>query len=342
MRGDSGKKMMSDIAAPPGGFGPEQPSRTSITVAALRAFGAREPDPSVRNPDWLAERLLGPHELSLIAEHPIVEALKQDYPTARKKRAVEGMSNLLLIRTRFIDDRLQHELANGARQIVILGAGFDTRAYRYADVLKDTPVFEVDYASTQAIKMKRLSEAIPSLPSNVHFVEIDFERDTLPDVLNAAGCQPNVQTFFIWEGVSMYLSEHSVKETLKAIASYTARGSALVMDFAGRAMVDLLQELPRLQQHRYTTAWGEPWIFGVPDGREEQFFLDSGFQPREILSYFGREASRRYLTRADGTAIGTVRGQASMKDLPTLLRLIWRFITRSSKWYAIADLLVVH
>src|SRR5215470_13009107 len=101
-------------------FGPGQPSRTSIVVAALRAFGSREPDSSVRNPDSLAPRMLTPEELLLIREHPIAAALGQDYQEARKIREVAGMSNLLLVRTRYIDDRLQRAIAGGPAQVVIL------------------------------------------------------------------------------------------------------------------------------------------------------------------------------------------------------------------------------
>src|SRR5262249_1078788 len=110
-------------------FGPGQPSRTSIVVAALRAFGAREPDAAVRNPDSLAERLLSSKELDLIRDHPIANALGQVYQEARRKQEVCGMSNLLLVRTRFFDECLQSALKGGATQVVILGAGFDTRAY---------------------------------------------------------------------------------------------------------------------------------------------------------------------------------------------------------------------
>src|SRR5262245_539407 len=156
------------------GFGPGQPSRTSITVAALRAFGAREPDPVVRNPDALAQRLLGPAQLALIKGHPVSAALQQDYNEARKNREVSGMANLLLIRTRFIDEHLLRAIEDGASQVVILGAGLDTRAYRFADVLKDKLVIEVDYQSTQEIKRQRLSDASISIPPNVRFAQIDF------------------------------------------------------------------------------------------------------------------------------------------------------------------------
>src|SRR5438132_9691924 len=107
------------------GFGPGQPSRTSIVVAALRAFGAREPDATVRNPDWLAERLVTPAELQLITEHPIAGALSREYKKARQIREVAGMSNLMVVRTRYIDERLQQAIDGGVTQVVILGAGFD-------------------------------------------------------------------------------------------------------------------------------------------------------------------------------------------------------------------------
>src|SRR5262249_30716469 len=157
------------------GFGPGQPSRTSIVVAALRAFGAREPDPAVRNPDSLAERLISSTELQLITEHPISQALHEDYAKARQSPETAGMSNLMLIRTRYIDDHLEAALVNGAAQVVILGAGFDTRVYRFAELLRGKKAFELDYRSTQEFKIRRLTEAAIPVPSHVRFAEIDFQ-----------------------------------------------------------------------------------------------------------------------------------------------------------------------
>jgi methyltransferase (TIGR00027 family) len=323
------------------GFGPDQPSRTSIVVAALRAFGAREPDLSVRNPDSLAGRIISRSELELITEHPVSRVLEGDYREGRRNGEVAGMSNLMLIRTKFVDEHLHDALESGATQVVILGAGFDTRAYRFAGELKEKKVFEVDYRSTQELKKRRLDAAAIPIPPHVRFVEIDFKRDTLRDVLAAAGYQPAEKTFFIWEGVSMYLSEQTVRETLRTIAAYSAPGSSLVMDFAGQAMIDMLRKFPQIPQHNYTTHWGEPWIFGVPDTREREFFQECGLQLRETLSFFGRDASRRYLTRADGTRFGAVRGGSPpRRAFPTMIRIIWMFLTRRSKWYAVAALTV--
>jgi O-methyltransferase involved in polyketide biosynthesis len=84
------------------------------------------------------------------------------------------------------------------------------------------------------------------------------------------------KSLFIWEGVSMYLEEEAVREILRTIASNAARGSSLVMDFAEQAMLDLLGKFSQLSQHNYTTKWGEPWIFGVPDNEEQKFFQECG------------------------------------------------------------------
>src|SRR6202042_3149443 len=99
---------------------------------------------------------------------------------------------------------------NGTTQVVILGAGFDTRAYRFKDLLQDKKIFEVDYRSTQEFKKRRVEAILGDPPSNLTFVEIDFQRDKLGAVLRNAGFQPGGKSFFVWEGVSMYLTESAV------------------------------------------------------------------------------------------------------------------------------------
>src|SRR5204862_3854394 len=113
------------------------PSRTSILTAAARAFGSREPDASVRNPDWAADKLIGPSELALITEHPLSTALDRDFHDAIHDPDIFGFAWLMLVRTRFIDELMERAVRNGATQLVILGAGFDTRAHRFAELLKD-------------------------------------------------------------------------------------------------------------------------------------------------------------------------------------------------------------
>lgn len=93
------------------------PSRASILTAAARALGSRGPDPSVRNPDWTADRLIGPAELALIADHPISRALDRDVQDAINDPDVFGFTWLMLVRTRYIDERLERgrqQAASGA------------------------------------------------------------------------------------------------------------------------------------------------------------------------------------------------------------------------------------
>jgi methyltransferase (TIGR00027 family) len=114
----------------------------------------------VRNPDWVAERLIGPAELDLITDHPISKALERDFQEAINAPDIFGFAWLMLVRTRFIDERMERAIRNGATQLVILGAGFDTRAHRFSDLLKEVRVIEIDYGATQEYKQRRVEAAL--------------------------------------------------------------------------------------------------------------------------------------------------------------------------------------
>ena len=277
------------------------PSRTSILVAAVRAFGSREPDEMVRNPDSLADRLIGPSELALISDHPVSAGLMQDYEEASQNPGVVLFAGMMLWRTRFIDEALDRAVKNGATQVVILGAGFDTRAYRFGDLLKDCRVFEVDAAPTQVYKKRRVLEVLGDLPANLTYCTMDFAQDDLMDGLGRAGFNQDEKTFYIWEGVSMYLPEDSVRKTLHAISAHSAIGSAVILDYVNT---------PGFEFGRYTpngpggmpVHWAEPWVFGVPGTNGAEFFRELGFDPGAPLSANDPEIIRRYGTRRDGTA----------------------------------------
>lgn len=222
-------------------------SRTSIYVAAARAIGAREPDLAVRNPDNLAERLLGDPS-TFAVEHPAVLAVSQPYDEAMKNVEVAGIVRAMLIRTRYIDDALTRAVADGATQVVILGAGLDSHAYRCQSLLAHTSVFEVDRPATQALKMARVQAVLGGPPANLTYVPIDFQHDDLLAMMARHGHNPRRRTFFILEGVTMYMPEDSVRATLRFVGSHTA-GSRIVFDFVYRPMVDWmasidLHELP--------------------------------------------------------------------------------------------------
>jgi methyltransferase (TIGR00027 family) len=193
-----------------------QPSRTALGAAALRAahqvleHGRIFADP-------LALRILGPDAESLVRE-------AGDDPARRRLRL------FIAVRTRFAEDALAASVAQGVRQLVVLGAGLDTYAYRTAlgDRLR---VFEVDHPATQAWKRERLTESSIALPSALTFAPVDFERETLADGLANAGFDPSTQTFFTWLGVVPYLSEDAVFSTLRFVAGIPG-GAHVVFDYA--------------------------------------------------------------------------------------------------------------
>jgi methyltransferase (TIGR00027 family) len=318
---------------------PRQISRTSIMVAAARAFGARDPDPSIRNPDWLAEHLLGPAELELIKEHPLSRALDQDYREASREMFNITTTSLMLIRTRFIDEKLAEAVRGGAEQVVILGAGFDTRAFRLHELLKDASVFEIDAPATQECKRRRIDTVLGAVPPNVTYASIDFHHHKLNDVLSNAGYSPDRKTFFIWEGVNMYLREESVRETLLTVSRGAAPGSSLVMDYAGAGMIEMMSKIPAgVSALNFLGAWGEPWLFGVPEGKEREFFAENGLEVSEIFSMYGPEIYQRYLTRRDGSVFGVIPGMPR-PDMSEMMKA-WAAAAQRGSLYALALLSV--
>jgi len=122
-------------------------SKTAIWVAAARAIGAREPDPNARNPDRMAEALLGdPERLEL--QHPIVDALNSSYEQAMQDFELSGLVRAMTERTRFIDEALERAIGAGAVQVLIPGAGLDSHAYRCGELLAGVRIFEVDRPQT--------------------------------------------------------------------------------------------------------------------------------------------------------------------------------------------------
>jgi methyltransferase (TIGR00027 family) len=286
-------------------------SRTSIYVAAGRAVGAREPDPSVRNPDYLAEKLLGdPSKLGL--DHPAVRALSLRYDDAMKDVEVVSNVRMMTVRTRFIDEALERAIAGGATQVVILGAGFDSHAYRYRELLAHVRVFEVDRPATQAVKKQRVNEVLGGPPQNLTYVAVDFQHEDLSDALTRHGYDPAQRTFFVLEGVTMYLAEEAVRGTLRFVAAHPP-GSGIVFDFVYRAMIDMLAGIdmanipeaakPFLERF-LNLIKDEPWVFGLPVGGEREFLREFGLELREAFTIGGEESLKRYLTRADGTQVG--------------------------------------
>jgi methyltransferase (TIGR00027 family) len=138
-------------------------------------------------------------------------------------------ADMIALRTAAIDEAARDAIANGARQLVILGAGYDGRAWRLPE-LAGVNVFEVDHPATQDDKRAHVTE-LPEAIGSVSFVSMDFERESLDTVLERAGHDHAVPTCWIWEGVVMYLTREAMRATLAGVARRSARGSTLIVNY---------------------------------------------------------------------------------------------------------------
>lgn len=288
-------------------------SKTAIWVAAARAIGAREADPAVRNPDSLAEKFLGdPAQLEV--DHPVVDALGKSYQTSMQEIEVASMVRAMTERTWFIDQALERAVARGITQCLIIGAGFDSRAYRFAELLAGVRVFEMDRPETSAFKRSRVAAVLGGPPANLVYVEADLEHETIADALTRHGYDSAQPTFVIMEGVSMYVEEEPLRATFRFLAGH-APGSSIVFDFATRAMIDGLRavDLEKVPPNArvpleklFNIIRNEPWVFGIPLDTENEFLAGLGLELHEMVTIGSEAAVKRYLTRADGTTMGSV------------------------------------
>jgi methyltransferase (TIGR00027 family) len=273
---------------------------TAEGAALMRAAGALIDDPALRGPDDMAADLIGPglHAAALIK----VPLLRHAVPVVID-RLLPGAIWFEVARTRGMDELLLEEVAAGAEQAIVLGAGLDSRPYRLAGELSEVGVYEVDHPTTAAYKRDRVRAVVGEPPANVRYVTVDFDRDDLAAELAAAGFDPGRRTVVVWSGVAPYLAEDAVSATLDWFAGL-APTSALVFDYCWREMVD--GELDHLygarQLRRRVAAQGEPLRSGIPRGRTAEYLAAHGLELVEDIGL--EEATARYLTGSDGRPPG--------------------------------------
>jgi methyltransferase (TIGR00027 family) len=214
---------------------PGQPSLTALGAARLRAAHQVLDDASILA-DPLALRIIG-DDIEVSLDH------------ARAHVSGPRLRWFIAARSRIAEEALAEAVNAGATQLVVLGAGLDTLAYRtpLADRLR---IFEVDFPATQARKRDMLAGAGIAVPGTLAYVGVDFERETLADALKAAGFAAAERSFFSWLGVVPYLTEAAIFSTLGYIAGL-AGGAEVVFDYvnpeasiapAGRAAHQALAE----------------------------------------------------------------------------------------------------
>jgi methyltransferase (TIGR00027 family) len=271
-------------------------SITAALVCDFRAVGALHPDKSLRNKDTLAAKLCSPR------------LLPYDYAIARATIDVdpEGYSGYFFVnsRTRHIDEQLEKAAREGARQVVVLGAGFDSRAYRFHRRYPKLRFFEVDFPATSRAKQSAVKRVFRKLPAHVRYVPIDFDKQTLESVLPAAGYDARQKSLFIIEGVLMYVNEAGNRATLDFIGKHSSPGSRAVYDYVLRDVIDGRFEglFAAARTAKAVEGLGEPFITGWTPAEAAEFARASGLEVQHDLDH--AELTRRYLTGSRGNVDG--------------------------------------
>ena len=230
-----------------------RPSRTALRVALRRAahqlYDAR---PLVLD-DPVAVPILGAS---------YAEELRRT-PTRPDRPFSVGLRAFLVARSRYAEDSLAHAVANGVRQYVLLGAGLDTFAHR--NPYPGLHVFEVDHPATQEWKRELLQNGMLAAPANLTYTAVDFERESLPERLQATGFNSGAPAFFAWLGVVPYLTLAAFRATISFVGSQVA-GTGLVLDYGQpRSALPFLERLAHDSLASRVQLAGEPFqLFFTP------------------------------------------------------------------------------
>lgn len=242
------------------------PGKMAEGIAMIRAYESSKPEDERICYDPYAIHFINPKILEYAAKH-------RDDANA----AMDDSTGSIVARVRYFDDFVKKSINDGFEQLVIFGAGFDTRAYRIEE-LENVKVFEVDHPDTQRFKVQKIKEIFGSIPEHVVYVPVDFESQTLGKELFNGGYNRSLRTLFIMEGLIMYITPESVSETLKYIVGNSGKGSAIIFDYFPESVIKGTNKLKIAQDIRnFAIQQGEPLRFGIKEGELKKFLSKFGF-----------------------------------------------------------------
>lgn len=261
-------------------------SKSAAIIAAHRALDAAKNHNERICYDPFARKFL-PAGFTVIGPGDIPE----QKALAIFKDLVPGFHEFFLARTRYIDDYIQHVAGNHLEQLVILGAGYDSRAYRLDGLKNRVRVFEVDHPATQKVKIEKLLETFDELPENVTFIPADFQTRDLYTHLTGFGYEDDLKTVFVLEGVSMYIGPDAMDEILRCISSHSGPGSSLIFDYTCPEVITGTCDRKEAREWlKITQNSEEPLLFSIKTEGITTYLSTRGFSNINNVtsSYFNR------------------------------------------------------
>ncbi len=274
-------------------------SRTAQMTCGARAVSYSESRDYYKSDDYISSILI-PSFLKHLLKFPLARYLYfQGSP--------KGSYEYVVARTKYIDYEFAKALHEDYEQILIFGAGFDSRVIRFQDISKKNRIFEIDAPITQSSKLQRYKELGIINPDNLTYIPVNFDKENIIDRLNEKGFAKNKKSLFILEGLTMYLQPESAVKTFKIIQEFAGAGSMIVFDYI-YASVLRKENLYYGEKEIYKFASGadEKWYFGIEKGRAGDFLAEYGF---EILNHMdSNDLENKFFKDKQGNIAGRVNG----------------------------------
>ena len=274
-------------------------SRTAAYTCVSRAASYNEKTPHYKSNDNIAPKLL-PKFIHLLIKSKRVKNF------LLKKLAPNGIYEYVIARTKFIDEIFSKAISDDFDQILLFGAGFDSRGIRLTGINDNTRIFELDIHTTINDKLKQYKKRKID-PGEVYYVKIDFDNEKIDEKLNNSGFQSNQKTLYILEGITMYLNESTIDEDFKFIKESAGQGSNVAFDFIYQSVLDEKNLFYGEQEiYQRVKKTGEGWTFGISKNEIDNFLKQRGLELIEIMD--SSELEKRYFKDENGKIVGKING----------------------------------
>ena len=274
----------------------QKPSDTARGVANIRFLATLDEREEIRGRDYLANVF-------------VPEEWKEAFRDSAKKEwfvtkfLPPGIYWGHVARTAWFDNHVEEALARNVPQIVFLGAGYDSRPYRFSTLMQDTRIFELDAPPTQEHKKSLLKQAGVAIPERLVFVPTDFTHSSVKDALFSAGFDNGKMTLYIWEGVTYYLPAEAIDSMFGIIRENSPLGSTVCFDYYSTFPgMDEAYGVKEQREFMKTHSPGERMQFSIERERIRAFLSERGFALVEHLE--PEDMQKRYLTLKDGSLAG--------------------------------------
>ncbi len=274
-------------------------SRTANYTCMSRASSYMENNPLLKSGDYIAVELV-PRFIKLLLIFKILNL--------KGRLSPKGIYQYVIARTKYLDNVFVESVKKGIDQVVILGAGFDSRAIRLLDEKNWVKVYEIDINTTINAKLKQYKKRKIELPDYDILIPVDFEEENIRTKLNEYGFNRDKKTLFILEGLIMYLSENTVKEIFSFISDYSSKGSIIFFDYVHASVL-------RLENKYYgenaiynrVKKDNEQWIFGIDESEIDNFLMSynlclvDNLNSKAMEERYFKNDSGRIVTKVNGT-----------------------------------------